>query len=99
MTLIQTNLASPATRTTLSDMKIRDEAGPATDARTIGKLEPGTEVEVRSSFDRRWTGGFEVIRLGEQGYRLRRMSDGETLPGFFPPDDVRKERRKSTWWY
>ena len=65
----------------------------------VGSLEPGTAVEVRSSFDRKWTPGFEVIRLGDQGYRLRRLSDGEALPGFFPPDDVRRERRRNTWWY
>lgn len=87
---------------TLTDLNLADfklDASPRPAVGGVGSLEPGTEVELRSSFDQRWTKGFEVIRLSEQGYRLRRLSDGEALPGFFPPDDVRKERRRNNWWY
>jgi hypothetical protein len=94
----RTTKAEARPRHTLSDMKLPEGSRPAP-AGGVGQLEPGTVVEVRSSFDKRWTHGFEVIRLSEQGYRLRRLSDGEALPGFFPPDDVRKERRGGTWWY
>ncbi len=82
-------------RPTLADFKVDRPASTG----GVGRLEPGTPVEVRSSFDQHWTGGFEVLRLSEQGYRLVRLSDGEVLPGFFAPDDVRKERRRNTWWY
>jgi len=91
-----TDIHAPVNQLTLADLRVGETATPS---RGVGQLEPGTEVEVRSSFDRRWTAGFEVLRLSEQGYRLVRVSDGEALPGFFPPDDVRKERRRNNWWY
>ncbi len=72
------------------------------DARTQSEeeLEPGTRVEVRSRFDQRWTGGFEVAGSCTQGYRVRRLSDGSVLPSEFAPDEVRRERRRrSMWWY
>ena len=62
-------------------------------------LKPGTKVEVRRRFDAGWAQGFEVAELTGAGYRVRRMSDGEVLPVDFEADDVRKERKKGTWWY
>jgi hypothetical protein len=53
-------------------------------------LEPGTDVEVRSSFDRDWKRGFIVEDACEQGYHLRRRSDGSVLPAMFPADIVRQ---------
>ena len=53
------------------------------------ELEPGTDVEVRSSFDRDWKRGFTVEDACEQGYHLRRHSDGSVLPATFPADVVR----------
>ena len=50
---------------------------------------PGTEVEVRSTFDRTWKRGFVVDQPAEQGYLLRRRSDGAVLPTPFPPDAIR----------
>lgn len=62
-------------------------------------MRPGTPVEVRSTFDGAWVGGFEVVATDEGGaLRLRRMSDGEELPEPFAPDDVRRVRRRQTWW-
>jgi hypothetical protein len=61
-------------------------------------LHPGTRVEVRSGFDASWTDGFEIAGLAEWGYQIRRLSDGEVLPHEFDPDDVRRERRRQTWW-
>lgn len=52
-------------------------------------LAPGTEVEVKSTFDRTWKRGFAVAEPAEQGYLLRRHSDGAVLPTPFPPDSVR----------
>src|SRR5688572_26025869 len=39
-------------------------------------LEPGAKVEVRTAFDRSWARGFEVEAVTDEGYRLRRLSDG-----------------------
>ena len=52
-------------------------------------LEPGTDVEVQSSFDRDWKRGFVVEDACEQGYHLRRRSDGSVLPATFSPEIVR----------
>ena len=68
-----------------------DEPGP--------HLEDGTRVEVRSRFDRSWARGFEVAGLSPDGYIIRRVSDGTTLPVPFSGDDVRRERRRGTWWH
>jgi hypothetical protein len=61
-------------------------------------------VEVRSSFEQRWTRGFEVSEVlhadeGELRYRVRRRSDGSILPVTFTDDDLREERRRQPpWW-
>jgi hypothetical protein len=61
-------------------------------------------VEVRSSFEQRWTRGFEVSEVlqadeGERRYRVRRRSDGSILPVTFSDDDLREERRRQPpWW-
>ncbi len=66
-------------------------------------MKPGTKVEVRDRFDRRWTRGFEVaetVETGEgAGYRIRRLSDGSVLPVVFGADEVRREKKKDFWWY
>jgi hypothetical protein len=62
-------------------------------------LPPGTHVEVRNRLDGRWVRGFEVMRTDGGGYRLRRLSDGGELPVVFSDDDVRREKRRGTWWY
>jgi hypothetical protein len=60
---------------------------------------PGTRVEVRSRFEDTWSAGLEVASVEDDGtYRLRRLSDGELLPAFTGPDDVRRERKRETWW-
>jgi hypothetical protein len=55
-------------------------------------LSPGTPVEVRRRFDRAWARGFEVIDVGDDGYRLKRSSDDAVLPVPFPHVDVRAAR-------
>ena len=62
-------------------------------------LAAGTKVEVRTSFDRSWARGFEVVEaLGEAAYLVRRLSDDVILPVALPADDVRRERSSSYWW-
>jgi hypothetical protein len=57
-------------------------------------------VEVRRRFDQRWARGFEVIDVTDEGYRVKRLSDGMEIPTEFAPEDVRRERkRNSMWWY
>ena len=62
-------------------------------------LAPGTRVEIRSTFDRRWKRGFEVEEPTGTGYTVRRLSDGAVLPAEFGQAEVRKERRDGLWWY
>jgi hypothetical protein len=95
-------------RTSINDRArrapIRDDN--ANEAATVslelnGRVAPGDAVEVRNRFDRHWARGFEVLAVSDQGYRLRRMSDGLELPAEFAHDDVRarREPKRGTWWY
>lgn len=63
------------------------------------RLPVGTHVEVRTGFDRSWAAGFDIEDGSDDGYRVRRRSDGEVLPARFAVADVRRERKKSMWWY
>jgi hypothetical protein len=38
-----------------------------------------------------------VEEVTERGYRLRRESDGTLLPEL-PHEQVRRRRKRSTWW-
>ena len=62
----------------------------------VGSITPASRVEVRSEYAG-WSAGFVVEEVLEDGYRLRRSSDDSILPGVFPFDAVRRERRKM-WW-
>ena len=59
----------------------------------------GTRVEVRRRLDQRWARGFEIAAHRGEDYELRRLSDGALLPVEFDHESLRKERKKSTWWY
>lgn len=59
--------------------------------------EPGTRVEVRSRFDSAWKRGFEIDTVIADGYLVRRLSDGATLPACFAEDDLRVERDATAW--
>jgi hypothetical protein len=65
-------------------------------------MDPGTRVEVRSRFDRRWSRGFEidsVVSSQPEQYRIRRRSDDSVLPVEFVADDLREEKKqRSMWW-
>lgn len=60
-------------------------------------LTVGTQVETQSGFDGSWQSGFVVQEVTERGYRLRRDSDGVVLPEL-PHEQVRRQRKRSTWW-
>lgn len=53
--------------------------GPETTAVDL-RLDAGTTVEVQCRFDQRWSGGFTVVDVTDEGYRIRRQSDGSVLP-------------------
>ncbi len=53
------------------------------------RIDAGTTVEVRSRFDQRWTRGFTVVDVTDEGYLLRRQSDGSVLPAWFPREQLR----------
>jgi hypothetical protein len=57
----------------------------------------GTQVEVRSTLDGSWQGGFVVEEVTATGYRLRRQMDDVLLPDL-PHERVRRRRTRSTWW-
>ncbi|HEV7887752.1 MAG TPA: hypothetical protein VGO92_09345 [Acidimicrobiales bacterium] len=58
------------------------------DARQSGLL-PGSAVEIMNRFERRWSHGFGVVDKVVGGYKVRRRSDGWTLPVVFAEADVR----------
>lgn len=63
-------------------------------------LAVGMAVDVRNRYVGAWSGGFEVAEVVTDGYRVRRLSDGSTLPDVFGHEDVRTRRRKQgLWWY
>jgi hypothetical protein len=72
-----------------------DDQGAAEHARPA--LAVGTEVDVRTGYDRSWASGFHVAEVTDAGYRLERASDRTTLPAVFSFDDVRRHR-SSFWW-
>ena len=59
----------------------------------------GTKVQVRTGFDRAWASGFEVAEEDDEGYVVRRLSDGRTLPHRFARADVRRDRRDDGMWW
>ena len=62
---------------------------------------PGTKVEVRTTYDRSWARGFEVVaEEPDDSYQVRRLSDGAVLPTRFTGEDLRRERERSNamWW-
>jgi hypothetical protein len=56
-------------------------------------LRVGDPVEVHSAFANTWSRGFEIARIVEDGYQVRRTSDGRLLPAPTSEEDLRAERR------
>ncbi|HEX4125965.1 MAG TPA: hypothetical protein VHX67_00150 [Acidimicrobiales bacterium] len=70
------------------------------EALTRSPLGPGTKVDVRNRFQGTWVRGFEIAEVTDEGYRIRRMSDGSVLSELFSRDDLRRERtRQGFWWH
>jgi len=57
-------------------------------------IREGTRVFVRDQYLGNWCSGFEVAAVLDDGYRLRRLTDGRIFPDLFPFDDVHLERRR-----
>ncbi len=55
-----------------------------------GVLTVGTRVAVRNRYQGWWGDGFEIAETTQDGYRLRRVSDGYLLPVDFAARDVRR---------
>ena len=89
---------STITHEPITPTPTRPGAAPA-DMSSTPLFPVGTRVEVRRRFDQHWAKGFEVAAHDDDGYRLKRLSDGEVLPVPFEESALRKERKKSTWWY
>jgi hypothetical protein len=53
-------------------------------------VQTGDAVELYSAFNRRWVGGFVIAEVLDEGYRVRRSSDGTVLPNTTSSDDVRE---------
>ena len=76
------------------------DGGESPDPHTRSPLAPGTKVDVRNRFQGTWVRGFEVAEITDEGYRIRRMSDGSVLGELFSRDDLRRERsRQGFWWH
>jgi hypothetical protein len=79
---------------------VSEEGEAALDAMARSPLAPGTQVDVRNRYQGTWVRGFEVAEVTEEGYRIRRQSDGSILGELFSRDDVRRERsRQGFWWH
>jgi transcriptional regulator with XRE-family HTH domain len=53
-------------------------------------VDVGTPVMVRTRYLGSWATGYEVAEVLDDGYRLRRLSDGSVLPDVIAFDDVRR---------
>jgi hypothetical protein len=64
----------------------------AFDAELTMLLLTGTEVEVLTRYEPRWTTGFEIAAVDDDGFLLRRQSDGALLPSAFRAEQLRPRR-------
>lgn len=57
-------------------------------------LATGTEVEVLTRYEPRWSAGFEIVSvdLARDLFTLRRQSDGAVLPAAFSSSRLRARR-------
>ena len=64
----------------------------AFDAEITALLSTGTEVEVLTRYEPRWTTGFEIAAVDDDKFLLRRQSDGAVLPAAFRANELRPRR-------
>lgn len=60
---------------------------------TDTQIPVGAQVELRSRFDNRWTHGFAVAVFDDGRYQVRRLSDGQVLPAWFPAEMIRPRQQ------
>lgn len=65
--------------------------GEAAGGGAAGVLAVDTPVMVRTRYLGSWTGGFVVAEVLDDGYRLRRLSDGAEVPQGFGFSAVRAD--------
>ncbi len=78
---------------------VSDGGGDALDVGGRTPLEPGTQVDVRNQYQGTWVRGFEIAEVTDEGYRIRRLSDGSILGELFARNDVRRERKRQGFWW
>ena len=59
----------------------------------------GSAVDVRNRFVGTWSDGFEVAEHVNDGYLIRRSSDGAILPDVLGQNEVRPDRHKHGMWW
>ena len=62
---------------------------PSIEIRNARSLASGAHVEVLVRYQNHWARGFEVVAVDDDGYWLRRRSDGDILPVAFADDEIR----------
>jgi len=66
---------------------------PAHESVATVTLATGTEVEVLTRYEHRWTTGFEIVAMDDDHrFQLRRHSDGSVLPASFGAEQLRPRR-------
>lgn len=55
----------------------------------LDMIDVGSPVMVRTRYTGAWVAGFEVAGLLDDGYRIRRLSDGSVLSHVVALEDVR----------
>jgi hypothetical protein len=58
-------------------------------AEQVALIPVGTSVDVKNRYIGTWSSGFEIAGLGEEGYLIRRLSDGSVLPDVLAFDEIR----------
>ncbi|MHB8262420.1 MAG: hypothetical protein ACYDGY_01540 [Acidimicrobiales bacterium] len=87
---------------TITYVPVMDTAtmSPDREQEDASKLAVDAHVEVRDRYQGTWARGFAVAEQLENGYVVRRISDGAILPGVFTEEEVRpSKRRQGMWWY
>ncbi len=60
-----------------------------TESEPIIAFAVGTAVDVKNRYVRSWSSGFEIAGHVDDGYLIRRLSDGSILPDALAYDEVR----------
>ena len=70
----------------------------APEPRPARAMRAGTRVEVATHFTGSWAGGFEVVALDPNGYRVRRLSDGAVIPDGFDLSESQARGTQHDHW-